>query len=120
MSVIRIEIAKEFKGQDVVLVAMDRAGVSALRTAIERAMKVRSSPTEVQRDERGVTYLAIHDGPSTLEIKDNAVHLRISPNLVDELHEKMKALEAAPVPSHHYLDLDAPVRTMVLSMDEYT
>lgn len=116
MTVVRAELAPKFYfGDDAVLLAMDRAGVEAVRKAVTQAQEQGSS----QLDHAGIIHEFIIDaGAADIDLRDDRAVWRLDSDTANEIIEKLTALET-PGPGHHYVDLSAPAPTLVLSCDEY-
>ena len=113
---IRIGQAPEFKGEDVVLLAMDSAGVSTLLTALRDAEQRGSS----QLEHDGATYLfVIQPGAADVELGDNRVVWRVDHAKTAEIVEHLTALSSNDQPGHSYVEISRPSNTLVLSRDEY-
>ena len=116
MNVIRVELAREFRGEDVVLLAMDSAGLDTFLSALTQAQQHGSS-----RLDHGVM---IHDflvrpGAADIDLRDDHVVWRLDHPKAVEIIEKLTALKGGR-PGHHYVDdISNPTHTLVLSRDEY-
>jgi hypothetical protein len=117
MTTIRVEVAPEFMfGDDVVLLAMDGAGVTAFAAALKNAAHQGSSRLE----HGGVTHeFMIESGESDIELDGLRVVWRLDPAKADEVIGDLSVLENSGRPGHHYVDISKPTDTLVLSRDEY-
>jgi hypothetical protein len=117
MTIIRVELAPEFMfGDDVVLLAMDGAGVTAFAAALKDAAHQGSSRLE----HGGVTHeFMIESGESDIEFDDFRVVWRLDPVKADEVIGDLSVLEDSNRPGHQYVDISKPTDTLVLSRDEY-
>lgn len=115
MALIRVELAREFRGEDVVLLAMDADGVDTFLAAITRAEQQGS-----WRLHHGETIheFLMEAGAADIDLQDDRVVWRLGRPKAVEIIEKLTALED-PGPGHHYVDISKPTRTLVLSCDEY-
>ena len=103
-------------GDDVVLVAMDGDGVTALAVALKDAAQQGSSRLELG----DVTYeFLIEGGQSAIEIDGSRVVWKLDRTKVDEVIDDLRVLECNNRPGHHYVDITKPTDTLVLSRDEY-
>ncbi len=115
MSEIRVELATEFKGETVVLLAMDSDGLGTFRSALAQTGK---KPSKLFH--AGMIHeFALTDGNSEVELQAGHVKWCLAQSKLDELIEKLSAMEKAPGPCHHYVDISRPAETLVLSRDEY-
>jgi hypothetical protein len=117
MTVVRAELAREFHfGDDVVLLAMDHAGVDTFLRALAQAAQQRSS----RLDHGGTVHeFVIEAGAADIELHDDRVVWRLDHAKAEEIIDKLTALQA-PGPGHHYVDdVSSPTQTLVLSCDEY-
>jgi hypothetical protein len=117
MNAIGVKRVDEFKGDDVVLLAMDRAGLDAFLTALTEAEQHGSS--RLQRRVR-VHDFVIEAGAADIELDDGRVVWRLDHNKAVEIIEKLKVLSRGDHPGHHYVDdMFSPTSTLVLSRDQY-
>jgi len=118
MTIIRVELAPEFMfGDDVVLLAMDGAGVTAFAAALKDAAHQGSSRLE----HGGVTHeFMIESGESDIEFDGVRVVWRLDPAKADEMIGGLSVLENSSRPGHQYVDISKPTDTLVLSRDEYS
>jgi hypothetical protein len=116
MSIIRVEFAPDFRGEDVVLLAMDGAGVATFVTALKDAERHGSS----QLQHGGVTHeFLIQADEAAIDLDDIRVVWRFDPAKAVEIVEDLDVLAKAGSPGHHYVDISKPTNTLVLSRDEY-
>lgn len=117
MNVIRVKTVREFKGEDVVLLAADSAGLEAFLAALTEAQQHGSS--RLQRSRR-IHEFVIQAGAADIELDDDRVVWRMDDTKADEIIEKVKVLSSSGRPCHHYVDdMLSPTPTLVLSLDEY-
>lgn len=117
MNVIRVKRVSEFKGEDVVLLAMDHAGLDTFLAALTQAEQQGSS--QLQRRGR-VHDFVIEAGAADIELDDDRVVWRLDHTRAVEIIEKLKVLSSSGQPGHHYVDdMFSPAPTLVLSRDEY-
>jgi len=116
MSTIEIELIPEFKGERVMLLAMDRDGLVAVRTALTEAQYGLASIAA-----SGTVEMEFRSEPDQAAIDLDAMPAiwRLSPKKIDEIVEKLDAMEVFPGPCHHYVDIATPAKTLVLAKDEY-
>jgi hypothetical protein len=117
MTIIRVEFAPEFMwGDDVVLLAMDGAGVAAFAAALKDAERQGAS----QLQHGGVTHeFVIQAGEADIDLDDTRVVWRLDAAKVVEIVENLDILSNTDRPGHQYVDISKPTDTLVLSRDEY-
>jgi hypothetical protein len=117
MNVIRVELAREFMwGDDVVLVAMDIAGLDIFTTAMNQAEQQGSA----RLDHGGVIHdFLVQDGAADIELHDARVVWRLDHAKAVEIIQDLTVLKDSGRPGHHYVDISKPTQTLVLSRDEY-
>src|SRR6202022_3657437 len=117
MNAIRVKRVSEFKGEDVVLLAMDRAGLDTFLAALTQAEQQGSS--QLQRRGR-VHDFVIAAGAADIELDDDSVVWRLDHTKAGEIIEKLKGMSSRGHPGHHYVDdMFSPAPTLVLSRDQY-
>jgi len=116
MTRIQIELVSEFKGEPVVLVAMDGDGLDVVRGSLAL-----SKVGQLQTIVVGAITIAFSTeaSSSSIDIRPSKVTLQLAPRKIDEIIEKLDAMRASPGPCHHYVGIDAPTETLVLAKDEY-
>jgi hypothetical protein len=116
-SEIHIEFAPEFiLGDDVVLLAMDGAGVAVFAAALKDAERQGAS----QLQHRGVTHdFLIEADEADINLSDTRVVWRLDAAKAAEIIENLDVLSNADRPGHQYVDISEPAATLVLSRDEY-
>ncbi len=116
MNIIRVELAPEFRGEDVVLLAMDGAGVDTFIAALRDAEQRGSS----QLEHDGVTHqFVIQAGAADIELGENHVVWRLDHAKAVEIIDDLTVMSKNDGPGHNYVDIGAPTKTLVLSRDEY-
>ena len=116
MNIIRVELAPEFRGEDVVLLAMDGAGVTTFVTALRDAEQRGSS----QLEHDGITHqFVIQVGAADIELGENRVVWRLDHAKAVEIVEDLTVMSNNDRPGHNYVDISSPTKTLVLSRDEY-
>jgi hypothetical protein len=116
MTIIRVEFAPDFRGEDVVLLAMDGAGVVAFAAALKDAAEQGSS----QLQHGGVTHeYLIQADAADIDLDDIRVVWRLDLAKAAEIIEDLDELSSGDRPGHHYVDISKPTETLVLSRDEY-
>jgi hypothetical protein len=116
MNIIRVELAPEFRGEDVVLLAMDGAGVTTVITALTDAEQLGSS----QLEHDGVTHqFVIQAGAADIELGEDRVVWRFDHAKAVEIVEDLTVMNRSEGPGHEYVDISTPTNTLVLSRDEY-
>jgi hypothetical protein len=116
MNIIRVELAPEFRGEDVVLLAMDGAGVTTFVTALRDAEQRGSS----QLEHDGLTHqFVMQVGAADIELGENRVVWRLDHAKAAEIVEDLTVMSNNDRPGHNYVDISLPTKTLVLSRDEY-
>jgi hypothetical protein len=116
MTIIRVELAPEFRGEDVVLLAMDGAGVTTFISALRDAGQRGSAELE----HGGLTHeFVIQAGAADIELGEDRVVWRLDHAKAVEIVEDLTAMSRNDVPGHDYVDIATPTETLVLSRDEY-
>jgi hypothetical protein len=117
MTCIRVEVASEFRGDTVDLVAMDAAGVEALAAAMTEAKEAGSA----QFNAGGIDHhVVVEPGGAYVEMRGTNVVWLLDHAMTVELVEKLTVLRESGRPGHHYVDdFRAPPQTLVLSVAEY-
>jgi NADPH-dependent 2,4-dienoyl-CoA reductase/sulfur reductase-like enzyme len=116
MMIIRAEFAPDFRGDDVVLLAMDGAGVAGFAAALKDAQRQGSSQLLLG----GVTHeFVIAADEADIDLDDIRVVWRLDPAKAVEIIEDLDELSSGDRPGHHYVDISNPTDTLVLSRDEY-
>jgi hypothetical protein len=117
MTIIRVEFAPEFMwGDDVVLLAMDGAGVAAFAAALKDAERQGTS----QLQHVGVTHeFVIQPGEADIALGDTRVIWRLDAAKAVEIVDNLDILSKSDRPGHQYVDISKPTDTLVLSRDEY-
>jgi len=116
---IKVELADEFKGETVMLLAMDRVGLEIFASVIAKAA--------AQDDQRSVELLnsgTIHrfvtaHGDAEINLAPKRVTWRFSKEKMIEVMGKLQSMAITRRSCHHYVDISGPVDTLVLSLDEY-
>src|SRR5262245_1166812 len=116
MNIIRVELAPEFRGEDVVLLAMDGAGVTTFVTALREAEQRGAS--QLKHD--GVTHqFVIQEGAADIELGEDRVVWRLDHAKAVEIDEDLTLIGSNNRPGHNYVEISTPTNTLVLSRDEY-
>jgi hypothetical protein len=117
MNIIRVERLPEFMwGDDVVLLAMDGAGVATFTDALNDAVRLGSSRLE----HGGVMHeFVMQAGAADIEMGEARVVWRLDHTKAVEILDDLTAIKEADGPGHNYVDISTPTTTLVLSRDEY-
>jgi hypothetical protein len=119
MTLVRAGLAEGFYfGEDAVLLALDTEGVNAFLAALIQGEREGASPLEVE----GTTHQFFIEGDaSDIEFhdEDDRVVWRLSGAKGQEVRELLADMSQHPGRGHHYVDISAPARTLVISLDEY-
>jgi len=116
MNIIRVELAPEFRGEDVVLLAMDGAGMATFADALNDAVRLGSSRLK----HGGVMHeFVMQVGAADIELSKNRVVCRLDRTKAVEIVDDLTAIRDGDGPGHNYVDISSPTNTLVLSRDEY-
>ena len=117
MTVVRAGLAPKFYfGRDAVLLAMDNAGVNPFLSALTQAQKQGSSRLSLA----GMSHLfVIEPGAADVEFHDGEVVWRLDHAKAAELIELLTDMSQHPGAGHYYVDISAPAKTLVISLDEH-
>jgi hypothetical protein len=118
MNIIRVDYVQEFKGENVVLLAMDASGLEVFLAALiqtQHATAVVSTITNTQ----SVSVIEIGGSAARIDVQNNRVMWSLPKATLTEMIEKLQAMRTSPTPCHHYVNMDSPAKTLVLSRDEY-
>ncbi|MGE2833728.1 hypothetical protein [Mycobacterium sp. SMC-4] len=112
-----MEVAEGFMfGDDVVLLSLDRGGVSEFGEALRRAVQHGSWLLE----HSGFRHeFLISAGRSAVELDGCGAVWRFDQAMVCELVDALNALGEKDGPGHLYVDISEPADTLVVSRDEY-
>lgn len=119
MSKIRIQLASEFRGEAVVLLAMDQGGLNEFSSAVSEAIQGRLGYSSQLRHADGNHVFALKDHTADIDLQPCCTTWRFSTSKLAEVLEKLNAMKSSPGPCHHYVDIASPTETLVLSRDEY-
>jgi len=117
MTIIRVEFAPEFMfGDDVVLLAMDGAGIAILVAALRKAERQGASQLQVG----DVTHeFVLKPGEADVDLDGARVVWRLDSAKAVEIIDNLDILSSRDQPGHQYVDISKPAETLVLSRDEY-
>lgn len=118
MTQLRVEILESFKGETVLLVAVDGDGLNRLIEALLAAVQLGFETMQLPDAALAHTFSVEGDG-ADVELSPTGVAWRCSRPKFIELLEKLKAMKTLGKPCHHYIDISRPVKMLVLSRDEY-
>ncbi|MEE6168180.1 MULTISPECIES: hypothetical protein [unclassified Mycolicibacterium] len=115
MSFIHARFLRRFMlGDDVVMLAMDAAGVAVVHAALSDA--VERGWSHLEHD--SVTHeFSMEAGAADVALGDQRVEWRLDRATAIEILEDLGA--SGDAPGHHYVDIHTPAQTLVLSYDEY-
>jgi hypothetical protein len=116
MNVIRVKYVRDFKGEDVVLLTVDGAGLQTFLAALTEAERHGSG--RLQHRKR-VHDSVIEAGAADIDLTDERVVWRLDRAMAGEIIEALTGLGRSDRPGHQHVDLGSPAPTLVLSKDEY-
>ena len=115
MTIIRAEFLAQFRGTDTVVLSMDEPGVTVFNAALQTAFRRKSA--RLHHD--GVDHeIGVRAGRSTVEWSGARVRWQLSPATAQEIFEDLIQLGMTGA-GHHYVEIDEPGDTLMLSKDEY-
>jgi hypothetical protein len=118
MSTVRLKRLSDFKGDDVVLLAVDDGGLAAFVAALMAALQTGTS--RMQRRERSHEFVTVDDGTTHIAIDDACALWRLDRVKARKIIAKAKVLGVDGQSGHHYVDeISSPATTLVLSLNEY-
>ncbi len=107
-----------YLGDDVVLLAADREGLDAFERALSEAVMKQNTPVDFIS--AGVRHEFVLGKPGArVDLQENSVIWHLPDQKASEILDELASLKAAPDPSHHFVDIDNPAETLILSVDEY-
>jgi hypothetical protein len=111
-------IPEFYFGDDAVLLAADREGIDAFKRALSDAATKQNMPADLISE--GVKHkFVLGRSEARVELQENDVIWHLPDQKVSEILDKLASLKAGLDPAHHYVDIDNPARTLILSVDEY-
>jgi hypothetical protein len=114
MNVIWVELAEDFRGGDVVLLAADGPGLDTFAAALREAERRGSSRLEHD----GVRHV-VRVGAAEVDLGDHEVCWQLDHAKAMEIIEYLASMSDGDRPCHQYVDISSPTDTLVLSRDEY-
>lgn len=116
VSVLRVLHLPEFYfGDDAVVAAFDDAGLGVLVAALEQAHVHGASQIEHPGHAH---HFLVQASAADLELRADRVRWRLDRATITEMIDKLAALKHG-TSGHHYVDIDTPAKTLVLSLNEY-
>jgi hypothetical protein len=117
MNAIRVKHVRDFKGEDVVLLAMDGAGLATFLAAVTQAER-RGSGRLLRA--RRVHDFVIAAGAADIELADDRVLWRLDRAIAVEMIAALTGLGDNARPCHQFVEgMASPAPTLVLSLDQY-
>lgn len=117
MNEIRVKHVPDFKDEDVVLLAMDGAGLETFLAALTLAE--RNGSAQLQHRKR-LHEFVIAAGAADIDLAGDRVVWRLDHAVAVDIIEALTGLSGNEGPCHQFIDDTAgPAPTLVLSKDEY-
>jgi hypothetical protein len=117
VNAIRVKHVRDFKGEDVVLLAMDGDGLQTFLAALTQAERHGSG--RLQRRKR-VHDFVIEAGAADIDLADERVVWRQDRAMAGQIIEALTGLGRSGRPRHQFVeDMASPAPTLVLSLDQY-
>ncbi|MBP7264000.1 MAG: hypothetical protein KBB32_07485 [Spirochaetia bacterium] len=114
--VIRVELLDEFKGDSVILVVLNSPGLILLQSTI--AFLDNEGKAEVAAGGKLIA-LSISTVDEVFFDKDRT-NWEITEKTKRVLTDQLASMASFGAPCHHYLDIERPVTSIILSLNEYT
>lgn len=116
MSFVRVQYVPGFKGQDVVLLAIDAAGASVFHSALNEAVRCGSSYLAVD----GVTHeFLVRSGTAVIELGHGRAVWQLDDAVAAEITKDLGAIAEERSTGHYYVDIHSPAETLMISCGEY-
>ena len=117
MSIIRFDVRPNFRGETVLLLSMDSAGLTLFE---EKIRSLGSAKQAVHFSAGNQEYiLTIGDEHAKIVRNDNSTTWFLTPEKKKEIADKLEAMEEAGQPCHQYVDQLDPDGPLVISLNEY-
>jgi len=104
MAAIRVELISEFKGESVVLVAVDADGLEAVRSALVVAGQ-QEQPLAVTLGDKKMEF-KVEPGAARIELELHTITWRLGPDKIAEIVKKLDFMQEAQRASHHYVEIE--------------
>ncbi len=114
MNNITIRKLENYRGNSVILIGTNRAGLTELLLSITKLEKY----PESNFIEGNTRYEFSVTTTSKIELFSNIAILRFTVEVWNEIMDKLSALNLCKTPCHHYVDVEDFEETIVLSVDE--
>ncbi len=95
---------------------MDNAGVDPFLAALIEARQQGSSRRDVDRMNH---RFVIEPGAADVKFHDDEAVWRLDHAKAAEIIELLRDMRQHPAAGHHYVDISAPAKTLVISLDEH-
>ena len=118
MSTIRVESHRNFKDDDVVLLALDTEGASVFAGALGDAIQAKGTIVHVP-SETSTNLIVVGGRDARVEVQPGRVTWHLSEAKAAEILEKLVSMQQSSKPGHHYIDIDGPCDTLIVSQNEY-
>ncbi len=118
MGQINFDLVEDFKGEAVILLAFDTNGLSLIRNTLIQAKEDDAHTAKLTYSDNSL-YVSLTEQKTEFSLYNKMVSWKLSWTRHTEVLEKLNTLYDSPEPCHHYVDIDGPVNTLVLSKDEY-
>jgi|WetSurMetagenome_2_1015567.scaffolds.fasta_scaffold761826_2 hypothetical protein len=113
-----IEMLDDFKGEDVILVSFNKEGLNDIEDALLRLKNIHSVFFGESSSKTKYEFIT-DDSRDELVLSSECIQWLITKQKRDEILDKITAMKIASFPCHHYIDIQHPTNTLVLSLDEY-
>jgi hypothetical protein len=117
MSHISSKMIDRFQGDKVILLSLDRDGLKALLLFLDSISDTRDG-IFVLPPSKEEYRIEINEKEEKIIFQGNVIVWKITQEKLTEITNKLRAMEQNPAPCHHYVDIDGPTDTLVLSVEE--
>jgi hypothetical protein len=118
VSTIRVECHRKFKDDDVVLLALDTDGAGVFAGALGDAIQAKGTIVRVP-SETSTNLIVVGGRNDRVEVQSGRVTWHLSEAKAAEILDKLVSMQRSSKPGHHYIDIDGPNDTLIVSQNEY-
>jgi hypothetical protein len=117
MTIVYIEKLSGFRGDDVVLMSFDRKGLAVFSDLFRLSLPSEFIPEHPSSIKKIIFEISTQS--NEIKFENEVIRFRITQSKKSEILQKLIEMRSTSVPCHDYIDIDKPVDTLVLSVDEY-
>jgi hypothetical protein len=121
MSKTFMQIIDNYKGERVVLLSLSRKELTLFIEFIRPLISAEMGSYDWNSDPAINLNITITVSPNGNQIAITQDHViwTLTREKADEVFHKLLAMQTKDKPCHHYVDIDKPEKTLVLSLEEY-